>query len=49
MHISSVVSSPQRTSIGGLLGLRTLPGELSKCATISTLVPLGRATGVRNS
>jgi hypothetical protein len=49
MHISSVVCSPQRTSIGGLLGLRMLPGELSKCATISTLVPLGRATGLTNS
>ena len=29
MHISSVVSSPQRTGFGGWFGLRGLAGELS--------------------
>jgi hypothetical protein len=31
MHISSVVCSPQRTSLGGELGLCQLSVELSKC------------------
>ena len=47
MHISSVVCSPQCTSMGGLLGFPGLPFELSKCEVISILVPLGMATGSR--
>ena len=49
MHISSVVSSPQLDLDRRLARVAEVAGELSKWATISTLVPLGRATGVRNS
>src|SRR5436189_5415939 len=37
--VSSVVSSPTFTSIGGLLGLFGLAAELSKIASIASFVP----------